>query len=99
MGCHFLLHRSSTDTKWISQVALVVKTLPTSAGDLGDTGSIPGLGRSPGEGHGKATPVFFPGESGESGRLRPCGRKESDTVEVTEHIDTWGGGNDLIPSE
>ena len=26
----------------------------------------------------------------------PCGRKESDTVEVTEHIDTWGGGNDLI---
>ena len=33
-----------------------------SAGDLRDTGSIPGLGRSPGEG-GQPTPVFLPGES------------------------------------
>ena len=28
------------------------KNLPASAGDAGDTGSIPGLGRSPGGGHG-----------------------------------------------
>ena len=35
-----------------SQVVLVVKNLPANAGDTGDTGSIPGLGRSPGEGHG-----------------------------------------------
>ena len=35
-----------------SQVALVVKNLPTNAGDLGDTGLIPGSGRSPGGGHG-----------------------------------------------
>ena len=35
-----------------SQVALVVKNLPTSAGDIRDTGSIPGSGRSPGEGYG-----------------------------------------------
>ena len=34
------------------QVALVVKNLPANAGDLRDEGSIPGLGRSPGEGHG-----------------------------------------------
>ena len=27
---------------WASQVALVVKNLPASAGDIGDTGSIPG---------------------------------------------------------
>ena len=33
-------------------VAPVVKNLPANAGDLRDTGSIPGLGRSPGEGHG-----------------------------------------------
>ena len=33
------------------QVALVVKNLPASAGDIRDLGSIPGLGRSPGEGH------------------------------------------------
>ena len=30
---------------------LVVKNVPTNAGDVRDTGSIPGSGRSPGEGH------------------------------------------------
>ena len=35
-----------------SQVALVVKNLPVNAGHVRDLGSIPGLGRSPGEGHG-----------------------------------------------
>ena len=30
----------------------VVKNLPVSAGDIGDVGSIPGLGRSPEETHG-----------------------------------------------
>ena len=38
-----------------SQVALVVKNLTANAGDIRDTGSIPGLGRSPGGGHGKNT--------------------------------------------
>ena len=33
-----------------SQVALVVKNLPANAGDVGDPGLIPELGRSPGEG-------------------------------------------------
>ena len=35
-----------------SQVALVVKNLPANAGDVRDVGSIPGLGRFPGGGHG-----------------------------------------------
>ena len=35
-----------------SQVALVVKNLPAIVGDIRDTGSIPGSGRSPGEGNG-----------------------------------------------
>ena len=35
-----------------SQVALVAKNLPASVGDIKDTGLIPGLGRSPGEGNG-----------------------------------------------
>ena len=35
-----------------SQVAVMVKNPPASAGDLRDGGLIPGLGRSPGEGHG-----------------------------------------------
>ena len=36
----------------VSQMVLVVKNWPANAGDLRDMGSIPGLGRSPGEGHG-----------------------------------------------
>ena len=35
-----------------SQVALVVKNPPASAGDVRDSGSISGSGRSPGGGHG-----------------------------------------------
>ena len=30
----------------------MVKNPPANAGDVGDTGSIPGSGRSPGDGHG-----------------------------------------------
>ena len=37
--------------KRASQVALVVKNPPANAGDLRDTGSIPGSGRSPEGGH------------------------------------------------
>ena len=33
-------------------MALVVKNPPADAGDIRDTGSIPGLGRSPGERNG-----------------------------------------------
>ena len=36
------------------QVALVVKNLPANAGDVRDTSSIPGLGRSPRGGHGNS---------------------------------------------
>ena len=36
----------------ISQVVLVVKNSSASAGDLRNVGSIPGSGRSPGEGNG-----------------------------------------------
>ena len=35
----------------VTQVALVVKKLPATAGYIRDLGSIPGSGRSPGEGH------------------------------------------------
>ena len=37
---------------WSFQAALVVKNLPANAGDMRDVGSIPGSGRSPGEGNG-----------------------------------------------
>ena len=36
----------------VSQVELVVKNSPANAGDIKDTGSIPGWGRSPAGGHG-----------------------------------------------
>ena len=39
----------------------MVKNLPAIAGDTGDTGLIPGLGRSPGKGN-LPTPVFLPGK-------------------------------------
>ena len=38
--------------EWASQVVLVVKNPLANAGDTGDRGSIPGLGRSPGGGYG-----------------------------------------------
>ena len=37
---------------WASQMAPVIKNPPANAGDIRDMRSIPGLGRSPGEGHG-----------------------------------------------
>ena len=42
---------------WAPQVALVVKNLPASAGDVRDRGSVPGSGSSPGGGHG--TPLQY----------------------------------------
>ena len=46
----YLLHAN----QWASQVVLVVENLPANAGDIRDSGLIPGLGRSPGEGHGNS---------------------------------------------
>ena len=73
-----------------SQMALVVKNPPASAGIIRDAGLIPGWEnlRPPRGGNGNPTPVFLPGKSpgqrslvGYSSR----GLKESDT---TEHVCT-----------
>ena len=56
-----------------------------SAYNAGDPGSIPGSGRSPGEGNG--IPVFLPGKPHGQRNLvgyRPWGRKESDMIEQLE---------------
>ena len=68
-------------------MALVVKNPPTNAGDIRDVGSIPGSGRSPGEGH--VNPLQY------SCLENPIDREawwatvhrvaESDTTEVTKH--------------
>ena len=65
---------------WASQVELVVKNLPASAGDIRDVGLIPELERSPGERRAwQLTPVFLPEESREQRSLvgySPWGQKE-----------------------
>ena len=65
-------------------MALVVKKLPASARDVRDGGSIPGLGRYPGEGHGN--PLQYsclenPHGQRSLGGYSPWGRKESDMTE------------------
>ena len=40
------------DPRSTSQLALVVKNPPANAGDIRDADPFPGLGRSPGRGHG-----------------------------------------------
>ena len=64
--------------------ATVVKNPPANAGDSGDTGSIPELGRCSGEGKGN-TLVFLPGKSHGQRRLvgySPWGCKET---RLSEH--------------
>ena len=65
---------------WASQVVLVVKNLSTSAGDIRDIGSIPGLGRSPGRGHGTYSSILAWRSPWTEGRVSysPQGHKESD---------------------
>ena len=61
-----------------------------SASKVGDPGSIPGSGRSPGEGDGFSTPVFLPGEFHGQRSLAsysPWGHKEVHTTEqLSTHI-------------
>ena len=70
------------------QVVLVVKNLPANAVDLRDTGSIPGLERSPGGGHGNP-PQYSCLENPHGQRslvsYGPWGRKERD---MTERLST-----------
>ena len=59
----------------------MVKKSPVTAGDRG---SIPGSGRSPGEGNGNPLPHFLPGESHGRSSLAgysPRGHRESDMTE------------------
>ena len=80
--------RASLLGRGASQVALVVKNPCAGAEDIRDLGSVPGLGRSPGGGHGN--PLQYSclenphGQRGLAG-YSLCGHKESDTTKVTEH--------------
>ena len=67
-----------------SQLALVIKKSPANAGDVRVAGSVPGLGRSPGGGHGN--PLCYSCQENPHGQrslegYRPWGHKESDMTE------------------
>ena len=71
--------------RWLSG-----KESACSAGDAEDLGLTPGLGRSPGGGHGNP---LLPGESCGQRSLvgySPQGRKESGTTQMTEHTHIRG---------
>ena len=68
-----------------SQVVIVVKKPPANAGDIGDTGSIPGEGRSPRVGNGN--PLQYSRLENSLGQrslvgYSPWGRKGSDTTSI-----------------
>ena len=69
----------------------MVKNLPANAGDAIDSGSIPGLGKSPGGGNGN-------GQRSLAG-YSLWGCKESGTIELTEltsHIQNYICANDVF---
>ena len=63
-------------------MSLAVKNSPVNAADVRDTGLSPGLGRSPGGGHGN--PLQHSCLKNSMDRGEP-GDKESDATEATEH--------------
>ena len=68
----------------VSQVALMVKNPPANAGDIIESGLIPGSGRSPGGGHGN--PLQYSCLEKAQGQrtlvdYSPWGHKESDATE------------------
>ena len=80
---HLFIHLSAISVSGLgdSQVVLVVKNLPANAGDVKDTGSVLGSGRSPGGGSGN--PLQYsclenPMDRGSLACSSPWGRKEWD---------------------
>ena len=82
---------TNTHTKYLnraSQVVLVVKNLPASAGDIRETDLIPGLGRCPGGGHGNSFQYFCP-ENAMDRSLKGHNswrHKELGTTEASYHV-------------
>ena len=70
---------------WASQMALVVKNLPASAGGVEDAGLIPRSGRSPGEGNSNQLQYSCPENPMDRGAWRFTVKrvKESDMAKAT----------------
>ena len=91
IGSQRIWHDWATELNWTflraSQEVLMVKNPPGNAGDAGDVGSVPGLGRFPGGGYGN--PLQYSCLENPQGRrslvgCSPWGRTESDTTEATQ---------------
>ena len=72
-----------TDSQWDFAVwtSLVAQMVKASAYNVGDLGSIPGSGRSPGEGNGNLLQYSCLENPMEPGRLQSMGWQESDRTE------------------
>ena len=71
-------------------MVLIVKNLPADAGDIGDTGLIPGWKRSPGGRHGNPLQYACLENPMDRGALlAPWGHKECDTSEGTYPVCLW----------
>ena len=95
---------SSCDSPFLgaSQVALVVKNLPVSAGDIGDLGLIPGLGRSPAGGNGNPLQYSCLENRMDRGAWRGAAHSvtESDkTDELVKKQDHTLARRQILPSE
>ena len=93
--CWTSVYHSVTSPWWLS-----AKESTCNAEDAaGAVGSIPGLGRSPGEGNGKPTPVFLPGKfhvqrslAGYSPWVCRVGHYYSNNVRIVTMSPTASGG-------
>ena len=62
----------------------MVKNPPANVGDMRDTGSIPGWGRSL-EKEMATTPVFLPGKFHGQRSLAGCSPRDCEELDMTEH--------------
>ena len=68
------------------QVVLVVKNPPANAGDIRDSGSIPGLGRSPGVGNGNLLHYSYLENSMDRGAWWAAVHEVSNELDMTERL-------------
>ena len=78
----------------------MAKNLPANAGDVRDEGSIPGLGRSPGEGNDNPVQHSCLENPMDRGAWQASlqGRKESDMTEATNTSGFPGGSSGKEPA-
>ena len=67
-------------------MALVVKSLPANARDVKDVGSIPGLGRFPGGGHGNPLQYFCLKNPMDRGAWQTTVHRGSHRIRPTEQL-------------